>query len=423
MTKGSAIVVLGAQWGDEGKGKVIDKLAENADAVVRFNGGANAGHTLVVGKNTYHTHLLPSGIIRAGTINITGPGVAHDLDVLSDELNLANTFGSEVFLDRSAPLVLPIHKEIDYIRERIAGKSALGTTARGIGPAYEDFWGRRGLKLGDLVSENRIALRLAERGYYAEKCALLKYLGIDAMSFDEVVSWCLSFSEIVRPRLEDTRAMVKMRHDSGKQILFEGAQGILLDTLHGSQPYTTSSTCTLAGVSATFGVYDFDRVIGVTKAYATRVGAGPFPTGQNNADGDKLRKIGQEVGTTTGRDRRCGWLDLVALRYACRVGGITELVVTKLDILSNFEMVQAGVKYTFEGMPIDENITLTSRIMRDAVVGYCLFPGWKVDISYSVKLSDLPDNARRFLEKVRDFTKIPISGVGIGPQREQLIHN
>jgi adenylosuccinate synthase len=420
--RGSSVVVLGAQWGDEGKGKIVDKLAENADLVVRFNGGANAGHTIVVGNDTHKIHLLPSGIIRAGTINITGPGVVHDLHVLLTEIELADTFGSMVFLDRSAPVVLPIHKKIDSGREKKSGKAALGTTARGIGPAYEDFWGRCGLKLGDLVNEKRIAARLTERSYYEEKHALAKYLGVQVMSLDETIAWCVSFSDAVRPRLEDTRAMVKMHYKAGKHILFEGAQGVLLDTLHGSQPYTTSSTCTVAGISSTFGVYDFDRVIGVTKAYATRVGAGPFPTEQKNKDGYKLRKIGQETGTTTGRDRRCGWLDLVALRYSCRVGGITELVVTKLDILSSFKTIHVGINYTFENTPVDENLTLTSRIMREAVVDYRAFPGWRKNISCCRKLSELPQNAKNYLHTIQDFTTIPISGIGIGPKRDQLVN-
>lgn len=420
---GTASVLLGTQWGDEGKGKITDGYGGDYDAIVRFNGGANAGHTLIVGDKRYVTHMLPSGIIRQGQINIVGPGAVCDLEMIRDELKIAETMGATVLLDRSAPIVLPIHKLIDRGREKISGAQAIGTTARGIGPSYEDFWARRCLRLGDLTSKKRIEEHLRDREYYIEKMALATHLGQydDIASLPQTAEWLMQFSEMIRPLLVDSRAYVLKLLKQGKDILFEGAQGILLDTIFGAQPFTTSSVCTPAGISSTFGIYNFAKVIGVTKAYTTRVGAGPFPTEQDNEVGEQLRREGSEFGATTGRPRRCGWLDLVALKYACRVGNITELTMTKLDILSEFSEIKVCTDYLFEGTSVQPHETLTGRVMREAEPYYTTLAGWEKDISHLQRIEGLPTEARDFLTYVSDFVGRPITHVGVGPERRQLL--
>jgi adenylosuccinate synthase len=417
---GSAIVVCGLQWGDEGKGKMVDLLAENVNAVVRFNGGNNAGHTLVVDGQKYVTHTLPSGIVRNGQANLVGPGVVCDPEVIIKELKIAAVHGSDVWLDRSAPVILPIHRAIDAGREAAAGSGKIGTTKKGIGPVYEDFWSRRGLKLGDMVSEQRIVERLRRGRYYDERLAVARFLGVEAMSFDETVAWCLQYSGVFKLLLADTRAIVRDMMSMGDRVLFEGAQGIMLDTVHGSQPYTTSSCCTAAGVSATFGVYEFERVIGIAKAYATRVGAGPFPTELECEVGGALREKGGEYGATTGRPRRCGWGDWVAACYAARVGGIREMVVTKVDVLSGFERVRACTSYVFEDKEIDKSDTLTTRVLEDSLVGYTSFPGWNEDITGCESIQDLPGEVGEYIRRMSSFVGLPVSAVSVGPERNQV---
>ncbi|MCI0566069.1 adenylosuccinate synthase [bacterium] len=419
------IVVLGAQWGDEGKGRIVDNLCHSARMIVRFLGGANAGHTVVIDGVSHKIHNLPSGILHPGMINIVGPTVACDLPVIQSELDVANRFGSTVFLDRSAPVVLNIHKTIDAGRENAAKGNAIGTTKRGIGPVFEDYWGRRGLRLGDLVSEARIAERLRTGGYYDEKLAVAKYLKTDLdfiQSFDEAVAWCLQFSEMLRPYLADTRMMVAEAARDGKDIIFEGAQGILLDTVHGSSPFTTSSTCTAAGVAQSFGIYRFERVIGVVKAYATRVGEGPFPTEQNNETGKLIAAKGCEVGTTTGRSRKVGWLDLPALRYACRVGGVTELMLTKADVLSGIAEIPVCTSYEFEGKPVGGLETLTTRVMREAKLEYQTLPGWNGDLGQCSSYKDLPESLKNYIAIVSQFTRLPTTAVTVGAERSAILY-
>ena len=421
MSQGQAIVGIGTQWGDEGKGRVTDLVAADVGCTVRFNGGANAGHTLVVGDKKYVTHLLPSGMVRPGMINMVGPYVVCDLEEMVRELEIAQACGSAVYLDRSTPVVLPIHKLIDAGREAQAGKSAIGTTGRGIGPAYEDFWSRRAIKLGDLVSERRLRAALTERNYYAEKQALARYLGVNPVSLDQVVAWCMQFSCQIKPLLADVREMIASSLNNGVNVFFEGAQGVLLDTIHGSQPFTTSSCCTAGAVAATMGVHHFDRVIGVAKAYVTRVGEGPFPTEQINQFGQQLAQRGGEVGATTGRPRRCGWLDLVALRYACRVAGITELIITKLDVLSGFSVLPVCQLYRFEGRPLGRYETLTGRVLREAEPVYTDHVGWSRDISECRSLANLPSAAVLYVENIASFTGVPVVGISVGPERDQYI--
>jgi len=421
----SIVVVTGAQWGDEGKGKVVDGLArdlEPGDVCVRFQGGANAGHTIYVGSRKLVSHIVPSAVMHSGVLNLVGPAVACDLGVIAEELTIAQEFGSEVLIDRSAPIVLPFHKTLDQAREGFSGSKAIGTTGRGIGPVFSDLTARYAVRMGDLTNPDRVRNSLLERNFYRERRVVLDSYGVKIPTLEETVEWCMSFASIMCPLLADTRAIVGSANKRGKNILFEGAQGVMLDVLHGSQPDTTSSLCTAAAVAASFGVYNPDRVVGVTKAYATRVGNGPFPTEQDNKTGEQLRQKGGEFGATTGRPRRCGWLDLVALRYACRLGGITELAVVKADVLEGFDEVLVGTGYFFEGQPFDPFGTLTSRVLREAKVEYTTFQGWPMGSVVGCReFLSLPLEVRRFFHFISSFLDVPIKIIGTGKERDDVI--
>src|SRR3989339_228202 len=380
--KMSINVIIGAQWGDEGKGKHGDIISEKADYMVRFQGGANAGHTLVIDGEKIIMHLLPVGIMRPSVVNLVGPYVLMDLEVLEEELAIAKKCGAKIILDSSAPVVLPIHKQIDRGREKLAGKSAIGTTQRGIGPTYEDFWSRRFVKLGDLVSKERFSKALLQSGYLQEKTAQVKFLRENPWSHKKLLEWGDKFYDLIKPFLGDTRAIVAKAIAEKKNILFEGAQGVMLDALHGAHPYCTSSFCTLAAVNASFGVYNFDRVIGIAKAYVTRVGAGPFPTKLDNSIGENIRTVGAEFGATTGRPRDCGWLGFVALEYASLT----------LDVLENAKPV------------------------------YNVFPVWEDDISKVSEYDKLPPEAKEYLAFLENFLGVRISAVGVGPDRKQILY-
>lgn len=416
----SRTVVVGAQWGDEGKGKIVDELASQACMITRFNGGGNAGHTLWVGDRKYVIHILPSGIVRSDTVNLSGPGVIHDLETVRDELKIAKDHGAEVVLDHSASVVLPLHKEIDGARETNSQK-AIGTTKRGIGPCYEDAASRRGVKLGHLVSADTLRSALVDNGYYKERTEVLRHHGVEASSVDELVEWCMQFQQNIVPHLGDTRSIINRAQDDTIPQLFEGAQGVMLDIGHGSYPYCTSSYCTLGGLSASFGLYDFHRVLGVAKAYVTRVGSGPFPTEDMGEDGNFLRERGHEFGATTGRPRRCGWLDLVALRYAIRVGGIRELALTKLDILRGMPQIKVCVGYKFQGRLLSPDESLTHHVLENATPVYQTLPGWEEDISWCKTKKDLPENAQNYVQFVEKFTKVPVTILGVGPARNEII--
>lgn len=423
-----ATVVLGAQWGDEGKGKIIDSLAEDADVVVRFQGGANAGHTIVIADKTYPIHLLPSGIFRKNKVNLVGPGVVFDPEVGLKELELAQTFGSQVILDEQTPIVLPLHRLIDAAREQAAGSSAIGTTKRGISPAYSDFWLRRGVTLGDFRSADRLRTALETRRYWVDLFTTVSTLSGEKLErtlgypfslfhLDDTIDWLMSFSDQIVPLLGDTRGSVHKALSQDKQVLFEGAQGVMLDAYHGSRPYVTSSLCTAAGVSATYGVYEFDRVVGVAKAYATRVGAGPFPTELHDARGEALRQRGHEFGTTTGRPRRCGWLDLPALRYACRVGGITELVITKIDVLTDVPDLRICDRYR----GVRAETTLTCQVLEQAKPVSMRLASWKEDLSACRQYDELPHVVREYIDRIENRTGTPVIGVGVGAERDQML--
>ncbi len=424
---GNKLAILGAQWGDEGKGKLTDELSEEAHLAVRFNGGANAGHTIRVRDRKVVTHLLPSGIMRKGVRNLVGPGVLCDLDVAHTEITtIADPCGAEVLLDRSAPVVSLIHRWFDAARE--AGGNGIGTTKRGIGPACEDLASRRGsVRLGDLTDVDRVRRVLTDGNYYTEKRAAARAYSANGEvpdsfpSLEAVVEDIMRHAGTVIPRLCDGRAVVWEADLANRKILFEGAQGILLDLYAGSAPHTTSSLCTKAGIAATFGIDKLGAVIGVTKAYATRVGEGPFPTEVTGDVAHRLREAGNEYGATTGRPRRCGWLDLTALRHAVRMGGITHLAVTKLDTLSIFDELPVGTSYTFKGKALGPYETLTPKVQREAVVSYARHPGWKdAHLSPHRRIEDLPEAAQSYLMRIKTTTGCPILAVGVGPERDEL---
>jgi len=418
--------VIGAQWGDEGKGKVVDVLLSylNIQYVVRVNGGPNAGHTVVAGGKAHAIHNLPVGILHPNIWNIVGPSVACDLDMITKELATAKDHGSFVFLDRSAPILLPLHRDIDNGREALlGGVNAIGTTGTGVGPCLEGLTSRRGPRLEDLKDHKLLRKALEDGGYYEERQAVANYLGLQSktLTLEQTVDWGMQLAEVIIPRLEDTRAVVENGRLTGANILFEGAQGVMLDLIQGAQPYCTSSFCTPAAVTGSFGNHPL-KVLGVAKAYTTRVGAGPFPTELESSEAEALREKGKEFGTTTERPRRCGWLDLVALRYACRQAGIKELVLTKLDILSGYSIFEMCINYEICGaQKFRKTTSLTRDILEKAQPVYRDFAGWQEDITSCRKRSHLPANAQTALRFIEDFLKIPIIGIGVGPDREQMI--
>ncbi len=420
MRKMSTKVILGAQWGDEGKGKILDTLAEEADITVRYHGGANAGHSF----GDYVLHMLPAGIVHRNTMNILGSNVVVDLANLVEEIDLASQYGAGVMLDPDAYIVTPLHKMLDGAREDASLETgqAIGTTRRGIGPAYEDVASRRGIKLRDLESIETITSALITRGFYEERQALLKHYGYhDVPSIKKIAEEIFSYSKKITPLLGDTRQFIARAQKENKKILFEGAHGIMLDILQGTVPYVTSSNCVSGAVATTFGIYHPDRVYGVAKGYTTRVGAGPFPTKLEDEVGEMIRQQGNEYGSTTGRPRDCGWLDLVALRYAVRMGGITHLILTKLDVLTGFEKVKACIMYEIGNMEINDIKTLTTDLMFSVSPIYQVFDGWDTDLSQCQNISDLPMSLLRYVQYIAEFVGVPVAGISTGPNKENFI--
>lgn len=419
----TSTVVIGAQWGDEGKGKVTDVMAEKVSAVARFSGGPNAGHTLSINGRKAVLHLLPSALFRPDVLKLVGPGVVSDPEVLSEELQLAEELDvlHTVHLDVHAPIILPIHRELDKARESLSGKGAIGTTQRGIGPCYEDFVARRGPSLQNLRSAKALKQAMLDRRFYDERSLLVQLAGIKPSTVDQMVEWCMERAKNIVPALVDTREVISRLRERGDSLLFEGAQGIMLDVFNGTRPYCTSSICGPAAISASLGVHSFDRVIGVSKAYTTRVGNGPFPTELTGQAGHWLRKKGNEYGATTGRDRRTGWLDLPALRYACRMGGITDLIITKLDILTDIEKIRVAVAYSTPLAEIGPHRTLDTELLERVEPVYQDMDGWQGDLKNCSSIKDLPSNAKKFLWKIEEQTGLPIIGVSVGPDREDMV--
>lgn len=419
-----AVVVLGAQWGDEGKGKATDQLGSHTDYVVKFNGGNNAGHTVVVGTQKYALHLLPSGILTPGVIPVISNGVVIDLEVLFreiDELEARGVDTSRLRISSNAHVIPSYNRTMDRVSERFLGSRQIGTTGRGIGPSYADKMSRVGIRIQDLFDAS--ILRQKVEGALVQKNALLvKVYNRRRVDVDVVTAELLSYAERVRPMVVDSSLELNQALDRGETVVFEAGQATMLDVDHGTYPFVTSSSCTAGGASTGSGVGPnrLDRIVGVAKAYITRVGEGPFPTELFDEDGARLRAVGHEYGTTTGRPRRCGWYDSVVARYASRINGLTDIVLTKLDVLTGFEQIPVCVAYEIEGRRVEEMPSDQSGFHHAKPV-YEYRPGWTEDISAARTWEDLPVRAREYVEYLESISGCRISSVGVGPDREATI--
>jgi len=425
------IVIIGSQWGDEGKGKLVDLLTDNVAAVVRFQGGHNAGHTLVIDGKTTILHLIPSGILREHVQCLIGNGVVLSPEALLKEMNELEGNGIPVRdrlkISGACPLILQYHIALDQARERRRGKAAIGTTGRGIGPAYEDKVARRGLRLGDLLDEARFVVKLEEVVKF-HNFSLINYYQSAPVSFEKVRDETLAMRDVLLPLIADIPQLLKEYHQADENVMFEGAQGALLDIDHGTYPYVTSSNTTAGGCAAGSGVgpRHIDYVLGITKAYATRVGAGPFPSelldddGKVNEIGQYLADKGHEVGATTGRDRRCGWLDMVALNRACWINSITGLCLTKLDVLDGLDTIRLCVAYQ-RGGEVVETLPLSADEFEGCIPQYIDMPGWSEPTLGITEFDKLPANAQAYINKVESLAGVPIDLVSTGPDRVETI--
>jgi len=419
-----ALVLIGAQWGDEGKGKATDQLGGLVDYVVKFNGGNNAGHTVVAGDDTYALHLLPSGILSPGCTPVIGNGVVVDLSVLFEEIDALESRGvdtSRLVVSADAHLIASYNRTLDRVAERFLGSRKIGTTGRGIGPTYADKMNRIGIRVQDLFDEK--ILRAKVEGALAQKNQLLvKVYNRKAVTVDSVVQDLLVHVDRVRPMVADTGLLLAQALDAGRTVLLEGGQATLLDVDHGTYPFVTSSSATAGGACTGSGIppMRIDKVIAVIKAYTTRVGEGPFPTELLDSDGERLREVGHEYGTTTGRPRRCGWYDAVLARYAARVNGVTDFVLTKLDVLTGWEKVPVCVAYEVDGRRCDE-MPMTQTDFHHATPVYELLDGWTEDLSAARVFEDLPVNAQLYVRALEQMSGAPFSSIGVGPDREQTL--
>ncbi len=419
-----ALVLLGAQWGDEGKGKATDLLGGSVDYVVRYQGGNNAGHTVVVGDQKYALHLLPSGILSPGCTPVIGNGVVIDPAVLLSELSGLQQRGvdtSKLLISGNAHLITPYHRTIDKVTERFLGKRRIGTTGRGIGPAYADKINRVGVRVQDLFDES-ILRQKVEAALHDKNQVLVKIFNRRALSAEQVIEEYLGYAEQIRDYVTDTVLVLNQALDEDKVVLLEGGQGTLLDVDHGTYPFVTSSNPTAGGACSGSGIGPtrITRTIGILKAYTTRVGAGPFPTELHDEDGQRLRTIGGERGVTTGRDRRCGWFDAVIARYATRVNGLTDFFLTKLDVLTGWEQIPVCVAYEIDGRRVEE-LPYSQTDFHHAKPVYEMLPGWSEDISGAKTFEDLPKNARAYVKALEEMSGAPISAIGVGPGRDETI--
>ena len=418
------IVIVGVQWGDEGKGKATDLLGERTDWVVKFNGGNNAGHTVVVGDEKYALHLLPSGILSPGVTPVIGNGVVIDLEVLFSELEALSARGIDVSrlkVSANAHIITQYHRTLDKVTERFLGKRNIGTTGRGIGPAYADKINRVGIRIQDLFDE-KILRQKVEGSLDQKNHLLVKVFNRRAVTCDEIVEELLSYAERLRPMVADTGHLIAQALDRGEVVVFEGGQATMLDIDHGTYPFVTSSTATAAGAASGSGVGPgaLDRIVGIVKAYTTRVGSGPFPTELFDENGEWLRKQGFEFGTTTGRPRRVGWYDAPITRYATRINGITDLVLTKLDILTGLEQIPVCVAYDVDGERFDE-VPVNQTDFHHATPILEYFPGWSEDISTARTFDDLPQTAQDYVLALEAMSNTRISVIGVGPERDQVV--
>ena len=420
----SAVVIVGAQWGDEGKGKATDLLGPRADYVVKPNGGNNAGHTVVVNGQKFELKLLPAGILSENATPVIGNGVVVNPEALFSEIEGLQARGadtSKLKISANAHLVAPYHQTMDKVTERFLGKRAIGTTGRGIGPAYMDKVGRLGIRMQDILDES--ILRQKVEGALRQKNQLLvKVYNRRHVEADEIVDYFMSYAERLKPMIVDTTQLLNKALDEGKTLLMEGGQATFLDVDHGTYPFVTSSNPTAGGacVGSGVGPTRISRVIGIQKAYTTRVGAGPFPTELFDKMGDFLRITGGEFGVNTGRPRRCGWYDAVLARQAVRINGFTDLFITKLDVLTGLEKVPVCVAYEVDGVRFDE-IPMTQTDFHHAKPIYEYFDGWNESISDAKTLDELPENARKYVHKLEELSGCRISAIGVGPDRDQTI--
>ncbi len=419
-----ATIVLGTQWGDEGKGRVVDHLAKDADFAVRFQGGNNAGHTIVVGGERFALSMVPSGVIQPGCIPVIASGVVIDPQVLIDEIDMLTDRGvdpSHLKLSANAHVIMPYHRKLDAVMERHLGANNIGTTKKGIGPAYTDKYARQGIRVQDLydpkIFEDKLELVLTEKNKI-----LTRVYNQLPMEMGPILEDYLAYAERLAPYTTDTSLLLFEGLAEGKMVLFEGAQATLLDIDHGTYPFVTSSNPTAGGAltGSGLGPKVIDRVIGVAKAYLSRVGTGPFPTELHDADGETMVEVGGEFGTVTGRRRRCGWLDLVALRYAVRVNSLTEVFLTKLDVLSEFETIKVANAYTSLG-EIYTEFPRQQRVLYNCTPIYDEVPGWQTDISGITDFHEFPKEARQYIEYIEDRIGVPIKWVSVGAERSQLV--
>jgi adenylosuccinate synthase len=419
-----AVVLVGAQWGDEGKGKATDLLGDKVDYVVRYQGGNNAGHTVVIGDKKFALHLLPSGILTPGCIPVIGNGVVVDLEVLFREIDGLNEKGvdtSRLLISSNAHIITPYHVTVDKVSERFLGKRAIGTTGRGIGPTYGDKIGRLGVRVQDLFDPSILSQKV--EGALSQKNELLvKVYNRAAIKPKEVVDHLLGFAERLKPMVADTSLVLNQALDAGKTVLLEGGQGTLLDVDHGTYPFVTSSNPIAGGASTGSGIGPtrIKSVIGILKAYTTRVGAGPFPTELFDEFGEYLRKQGGEFGTTTGRERRCGWFDAPIARYATRINGLTDIFLTKLDVLTGVKEIPVCVAYEVDGQRVEE-VPVSQTDFHHAKPIYEVFPGWDEDITSAKTFDDLPVNARNYVAALEKLSGTRISAIGVGPERNATI--
>ncbi len=421
----STFVVVGLQFGDEGKGKITDVLSAKSDYVVRYQGGNNAGHTVYVGEDKFVLHLLPSGVLQSKGKCIIGSGVVVNPQSFLDEVDKLESRGlssDNIFIDRRAHIIMPYHILMDTYREEAAGKDSIGTTKRGIGPCYEDKVARVGIRAIDLLNPEVLAEKL-KINLKIKNALFEKLYDKPALNFDEIYQNYLNYGEKIKHRIMDAVVDINDAIDEGKNVLFEGAQALMLDIDYGTYPFVTSSSPSTGGVCVGAGVppTKLENLIGVSKAYCTRVGNGPFPTELDDEMGEHIRKIGNEYGASTGRPRRCGWLDLVMLRHACRINGITHLVITKLDVLSDFETIKVCTAYRTEDNEIKQNFTASTTKLDNYEPIYEELPGWKGDICGINRFDELPKEAQDYIHFIEDYLGIEIYLVSVGPDRSQNI--
>ena len=420
-----ATIVLGAQWGDEGKGKVTDVFSLDADLVVRYQGGNNAGHTIVIGEEKFALSLIPSGVMYADCTPVIASGCVVDPKVLLEEIAMLTQRGvdpSQLRISSNAHLIMPYHRKLDAVMERFLGRQMIGTTKKGIGPAYTDKYSRQGIRIQDLfdpkIFRDKLDVALTEKNKL-----LTRVYNQLPMEADEIATEYLGYAESLLPFVTDTSLLIWEALEAGREVLFEGAQGTLLDIDHGTYPFVTSSSPTAGGAMTGSGIGPkaIDRVVGVAKAYISRVGTGPFPTELSDEIGETMVTVGGEFGTVTGRRRRCGWLDLVALRYSARVNSLTDLFLTKLDILSEFDTLRVAVAYSSQGDTYTE-LPRQQRVLYNCAPVYEELPGWGSDLTDVRTFVGLPKEAQQYIEFIEEHTRVPIGWVSVGPERQQVLN-